>query len=437
MPNARFVFMRRFFWYVDARSVLQCFFPDRRTDLEAQRHLAQLAEAVLRRGIMVGSTLYEFALTSASSIRESSAWFFCGQGAIRDAHALRRRLGDFSRLPPEKIAGRLGQAFSQTLGGIRLDDISVVGVCDDVLNLYGYNFTDGVGRISPQYACKLCEALGLMNTEDVPSDEMWSSLETRRRTIKMFLRKGKLKSAFQIRFGGTKGMLVLDPELPQNGKHILLRPSMIKFPSPLCHLEVCKVSQSVSGRLNSEFLRVLDCMGTQHEAILERASDELREAQEMLHDPLSALNYLRSHNDPYLTPAIEMLLAGMPVDSFLTSIIADMHKHRIGTIQNGHIPVQRSRFAFGVIDELGILAEDEIFYQFSGDNEITPLEVPKVIVSKNPCRHPGDMRIMRSKVRRSLASMHSSLSDPLPVCPGLVSFGRCDRIPSKGQPTGH
>jgi hypothetical protein len=170
---------------------------------------------------------------------------------------------------------------------------------------------------------------------------------------------------------------------------------------------------------------------------LERASDELREAQEMLHDPLSALNYLRSHNDPYLTPAIEMLLAGMPVDSFLTSIIADMHKHRIGTIQNGHIPVQRSRFAFGVIDELGILAEDEIFYQFSGDNEITPLEVPKVIVSKNPCRHPGDMRIMRSKVRRSLASMHSSLSDPLPVCPGLVSFGRCDRIPSKGQPTGH
>eukprot|EP01122_Echinamoeba_exundans_P005224 TRINITY_DN15394_c0_g1_i1.p1 TRINITY_DN15394_c0_g1~~TRINITY_DN15394_c0_g1_i1.p1 ORF type:complete len:974 (-),score=133.73 TRINITY_DN15394_c0_g1_i1:8-2929(-) len=375
-------------------------------DPDAQRQLAQQAELVLRRGILVGNDLYEFALTSASSIRESSAWFVCSRGgSTTDAHALRRRLGDFSHLPPEKLAGRLGQAFSQTIGGVRIDDISVVGVCDDVLNLYGYNFTDGVGRISPEYACTLCEALGLMLPEDIPAEATWRSPAMQQRTIKAFLRTGKLKSAFQIRLGGTKGMLVLDPSLPQNGKHIYLRPSMIKFPSPLCRLEVCKYSQSASGRLNSEFLRVLDFLGTPHEVILERARDELIEAQEMLQNPTSALNYMRSNNDPYLTPAIEMLLARFPMDSFLTSIIADMHKQRISAVQNGHIPVKHSRFAFGVIDEVGILAEDEIFYQYSDDTDITPLEAPKIIISKNPCRHPGDVRIMRAKFVPALSHL--------------------------------
>lgn len=84
----------------------------------------------------------------------------------------------------------------------------------------GSVFTDGVGTISMELA-----------------DEVWDCLCRRRRrgTSKLDVKP----SAYQVRFQGYKGVVVVNPEL--QGRQLCLRPSMNKFHSESSwDLEICK-----------------------------------------------------------------------------------------------------------------------------------------------------------------------------------------------------
>ena len=77
-----------------------------------------------------------------------------------------------------------------------------------------YCFTDGIGKISKTMAKEICEAHF----------------------------DGQYTSAFQIRFGGFKGVVGVDPEL--DASHSLqLRPSMKKFESNHTRLDVLNVAK--------------------------------------------------------------------------------------------------------------------------------------------------------------------------------------------------
>ena len=60
---------------------------------------------------------------------------------------------------------------------------------------------------------------------------------------------------------------------------------------------------------------------------------------------------------------------------------------------------------FGIVDEYGVLEYGEVFIQYSHMNDeklevaekppMTPpkvLDNVKVVITKNPCHHPGDLR---------------------------------------------
>lgn len=53
----------------------------------------------------------------------------------------------------------------------------------------------------------------------------------------------KVPSAYQIRYGGCKGMLALDPNLPQGKKILQYRDSMRKFDCSHKDLEICEFSR--------------------------------------------------------------------------------------------------------------------------------------------------------------------------------------------------
>ena len=75
-----------------------------------------------------------------------------------------------------------------------------------------------------------------------------------------------MPSAIQIRFAGCKGVLTLDPTLPE--KKAVFRPSMRKFESPHRRLEVLQTSRPQVVFLNHQLVMLLSNLGVPDEVFL-------------------------------------------------------------------------------------------------------------------------------------------------------------------------
>ena len=73
-------------------------------------------------------------------------------------------------------------------------------------------------------------------------------------------------SAIQIRFAGCKGVLTLDPTLPD--KTAVFRPSMRKFESPHRRLEVLQTSRPQPAFLNHQLIMLLSNLGVPDEVFM-------------------------------------------------------------------------------------------------------------------------------------------------------------------------
>ena len=168
--------------------------------------LKQRVGGILRRGFKLGGRAFEFLAYSTSALREHSVWFVSPfhdpvEGYVT-SEKIRASLGDFSKLlrTPSKYAARIAQAFTATDPSVKIrrdqweeqDDLG--------------NHTDGVGTISPQLA-----------------DMIWEAKCSRH------VREHRVKpSAYQFRFLGYKGVVVVDHKL--QGIRLRLRESQRKFP---------------------------------------------------------------------------------------------------------------------------------------------------------------------------------------------------------------
>ena len=177
-------------------------------DVDGARFLQRRVGTILRRGFELGGREFEFLAYSTSALREHSVWFV---SPFRDpidgyvtAERIRSSLGDFSELlrTPSKYAARIAQAFTATDRSIKIRRDQ----WDEQPDLGPH--TDGVGTISPQLADmiwdKQCEA----------GHNVW------KRHVK--------PSAYQFRFLGYKGVVVVDHRL--EGVKMRLRKSQRKFP---------------------------------------------------------------------------------------------------------------------------------------------------------------------------------------------------------------
>ena len=80
-------------------------------------------------------------------------------------------------------------------------------------------------------------------------------------------------SAIQIQFAGFKGVLALDPKL--SGKTAVFRPSMRKFESPHCRLEVLQTSRPQPVFLNHQLITLLSSLGIPDEVFIESAAQDV------------------------------------------------------------------------------------------------------------------------------------------------------------------
>lgn len=158
-------------------------------------------------------------------------------GNFQTHFSIIKAIGNFSHISsPARCAARIGQAFSETPFTVLLGDNEIsVRNTDDARSPDGSRvFSDGVGALS----------------YDVMK-AIWSNIPNA---------KGR-PTCFQIRYGGSKGMLALDSRLP--GSLILIRPSMTKFRSEdTVDLEICDMaSRPIPLVLNRQMVKILEDMG--------------------------------------------------------------------------------------------------------------------------------------------------------------------------------
>ncbi|CAN8004177.1 unnamed protein product, partial [Ixodes hexagonus] len=350
--------------------------------------LSQNTRPRLLAGFTIGGRKYEFLASSTSQLRSHGVWFYSRDANGFTAENIRGAIGDLSSIHvPSKYMARLGQAFSQSMGYITVPQ-ACTRIDEDVL-LKGrkpnieYNFSDGVGRISQSILARVHAALP---------------------------REGK-PCAIQIRYGGCKGMLVLDPTL--DGDEIVFRKSMYKFPSQSEELYILKTSKPRVVKLNRPMITILSQKmtrsGTQDiedDVFMRMQRDCLEPYLDSLFNDKGTAALLQSECTLRM-PYRELAEAGLDLhaEPFFRSLLWALHHRCLKDLKdkmNILVPPKFGRTMFGVMDETSTLQYGQVYVQYStdldrfGPDDQSQVLTGGVIVTKNPCIHPGDIRLLEA-----------------------------------------
>ncbi|XP_064476493.1 uncharacterized protein LOC135390642 isoform X2 [Ornithodoros turicata] len=345
-----------------------------------EQFLNAVIKPQLMSGVKVGGRRFQFLGCSTSQLRNHGVWFYAKDAMERTAEGIRAGIGDLSGiLSVPKLMARMGQAFSQSLGFVNVPrhytlmehDIRTPVAIDPKRD---YIFSDGIGRISAQLLRKVYRALELEDGEE--------------------------PCAIQIRYGGCKGMLLLDPRL--TGKRIIFRPSMCKFNSDHEDLYVLKTSKPRVLYLNRPMITILEQSGIRAKAFLVLQNRVLDSFINSMLDAHEAAQVLCGYSAMRL-PYRELAAAGvdLTVEPFFRGLIRAINRKVLKDLKTKAriiVPPDSGRTMFGVLDETFKLEYGQVFVQYSNDifryKATDPATILKgdVIVTKNPCMHPGDIR---------------------------------------------
>ncbi|RYC59378.1 hypothetical protein CHU98_g6828 [Xylaria longipes] len=367
---------------------------------QQQNALYNRIHRTLVNGIDIAGRHFEFLAFGNSQFRENGAYFFSPTDGI-DCNYIRKWMGDVSHIKVvAKYAARLGQCFSTTRALTDSPISQSVHEIEDI-SRNGWCFTDGVGKISPALA----------------------EIATKRHR----LTKKTAPSAFQFRLGGSKGLLVVWPDLTFN--QVCLRPSQKKFQAQSTLLEIIKPSRFSVATLNRQTITILSCLGVPDDAFLQLQQNQLIGYDNAMEDPATAMRLLSQFVDQN---GITTMMAQMISDGFMRAkepfFMCILQVWRAWSLrllrEKARIVVEQGAFVFGCIDETHTLrghhepkdrrtrdsspaspSKEElpqIFLQVprpgdSPDDQNSYMVVTGLcIVGRNPSLHPGDLRVVEA-----------------------------------------
>ncbi|KAI1747477.1 RNA dependent RNA polymerase-domain-containing protein [Xylaria castorea] len=365
-----------------------------------QNALYNRIHRTLVNGIKIAGRHFEFLAFGNSQFRENGAYFFSPTDSI-DCNYIRKWMGDVAHIKVvAKYAARLGQCFSTTRA---LTDSPISQSVHEIEDISRNNwcFTDGVGKISP----KLAEIVAKRHK----------------------LTKKTVPSAFQFRLGGSKGLLVVWPDLTFN--QVCLRPSQKKFQAQSTLLEIIKPSRFSVATLNRQTITILSCLGVPDAAFLQLQQNQLIGYDNAMEDAATAMRLLSQFVDQngITTTVAQMVSDGfMRVkEPFFMCILQVWRAWSLRLLrEKARIVVEQGAFVFGCIDETFTLRgyqepEDRGARDFSSAGSSKQefpqifLQVPRpeaspddqnsytvvtglCVVGRNPSLHPGDMRVVEA-----------------------------------------
>ncbi|CAH1273336.1 Hypp5087 [Branchiostoma lanceolatum] len=332
---------------------------------------------VLHDGLKVGDRNYVFLAASNSQLREHNVWFFASDGE-NTAESIIREMGDFSQIRcPATVLARMGQCFSNTEPSVvaRKSAREVVPIPEIEDNVYC--FSDGIGKISQSLAQRVCREIGRGETEE--------------------------PSAYQIRYGGVKGVVAVDPKLRPDVMQI--RPSMKKFSSRDENIEICMTSHPARLYLNRQVITILSALGVPDQTFQMLQEEMLHNLSDMLVREDVAFKSLKRRAQPLGLPLGKLSRCGLHIttEPFFRAMLQKMFTCFLGDLRRRariEIPTEFGRHMLGVLDETGTLEYGEVFVQYTEDitdkGGETKVLTGEVVVTRNPCFHPGDVRKLRA-----------------------------------------
>ncbi|KAA8521566.1 hypothetical protein F0562_012239 [Nyssa sinensis] len=114
---------------------------------------------ILSEGFYLCGRKYFFLAFSANQLRDRSAWFFAEDKRISVGNII-SWMGRFKNRNVAKCAARMGQCFSSTYATVEVPPNEVDSKLPDIKR-NGYDFSDGIGMITPDLAMEVAEKLQL------------------------------------------------------------------------------------------------------------------------------------------------------------------------------------------------------------------------------------------------------------------------------------
>ncbi|TKY69219.1 RNA-dependent RNA polymerase 1 [Spatholobus suberectus] len=342
--------------------------------------------SILKNGIVIGDKKFEFLAFSSSQLRENSLWMFAPTRTGCTAASIRKWMGNFRQIRNvAKYAARLGQSFgssTETLSVPRKE----IEIIPDVMKLSSdggkYVFSDGIGKISLEFARRVAEKCGYDSTP----------------------------SAFQIRYGGYKGVVAVDPT---SSFKLSLRKSMRKYHSDNTKLDCLARSKFQPCYLNRQLITLLSTLGIRDGVFVRKQREAIDQLNTILKDSLKAQEVLDLMYAGEITNVLkEMLICGYKpnVEPFLSMMLQAFRASKLLELRlKSRIFIPNGRAMMGCLDETRTLEYGQVFVQFSNnrlrnlsddsfsyDARKTYRVTDKVVVAKNPCLHPGDVRVLKA-----------------------------------------
>ncbi|XP_047972265.1 RNA-dependent RNA polymerase 6 [Salvia hispanica] len=340
---------------------------------------------ILYNGFHLCGRRYSFLAFSSNQLRDRSAWFFA-EDSNTSVDLIKKWMGKFTDRNVAKCAARMGQCFSSTYATVEVPFAQINSRLPDVVR-NDYVFSDGIGMISVDLAKEVAEKLQL-NT--------------------------KQPCAYQIRYAGFKGVVACWPA-KNNGPRLQLRPSMKKFDSVHTTLEICSWTRFQPGFLNRQIVTLLSALEVHDEKFWRMQELMVSRLDRILEDPDMAFDVLTASCTDQGNTAAMMLAAGFRSHSepHLRGMLTSIRVSQLGDLrEKSRIFVHSGRWLMGCLDELGALEYGQCFIQVSKPSledcfanhgsafseTKKNLEVIKglVVIAKNPCLHPGDVRILEA-----------------------------------------
>ncbi|PUZ77534.1 hypothetical protein GQ55_1G380000 [Panicum hallii var. hallii] len=327
--------------------------------------------SVLSNGISIGDKHFEFLAFSSSQLRDNSAWMFASRPGLT-ASDIRKWMGDFRNIRNvAKYAARLGQSFSSSTETLKVHKYEVEEI-PDITNGTKYIFSDGVGKISANFALEVAMKCKL---------------------------KRFAPSVFQIRYGGYKGVVAVDP---RSHRKLSLRKSMSKFQSENITLDVLAYSKYQPCFLNRQLITLLSTLGVSGSVFELKQEEAIRQLNRMVTEPQAAIEAIELMPMGEVTNVVkELLSCGYQPDHepYLSMLLQTFRASKLLELKTkSRIFIPQGRAMMGCLDETRTLKYGQVFIQASycADDHRKFVLTGKVVVAKNPCLHPGDVRVLHA-----------------------------------------